>query len=47
VSNDPGIIGLSDAQMKAMLPKGFDGQIWKHVPGVNGGYQYVLTNASK
>jgi hypothetical protein len=44
VSNDPGITGLSEAQLKATLPQGFDSHIWKQAPGVNGGYPYLLAD---
>ncbi|HEY1638086.1 MAG TPA: hypothetical protein VGF62_06145 [Rhizomicrobium sp.] len=45
VSNDPGISGLSDAQLKVALPQGFDGKVWKQAAGENGGYPYLVANA--
>ena len=44
VANDPGIAGLSDAQLKSGLPKGFDAKTWKESAGVNGGYPYLKSN---
>ncbi len=44
VANDPGIVGLSDAQLKSGLPKGFAPKIWKESAGVNGGYPYLRSN---
>src|SRR4029077_8462754 len=42
--NDPGITGLSDAQLKAGLPRGFDSNVWGQSAGVNNGYPYLLAN---
>ena len=44
ISNDPGIIGLTDAQMKSGLPVGFDPRIWGSDPNVNNGYPYLISN---
>ncbi|MBV9993123.1 MAG: hypothetical protein JOZ72_17740 [Alphaproteobacteria bacterium] len=41
-ANDPGITGLSGAQMRAGLPAGFDGAIWAQTPGVNFGLPYLI-----
>jgi hypothetical protein len=40
-----GVAGLTDAQLKAGLPDGFDPAIWGHGPGVNNGYPYLLANS--
>ena len=42
--NDPGIAGLSDAQLKSGLPSGFDSAVWAQSPDVNNGYPYLLSN---
>jgi hypothetical protein len=42
--NDPGITGLSDAQLKAALPSGLDPKIWGQSPSINNGYPYLLAN---
>jgi len=42
--NDPGITGLSDAQMKAELPAGFSPSVWGLNPSINNGYPYLLAN---
>jgi hypothetical protein len=42
--NDPGITGLSDAQLKSGLPDGFDPKIWAQSPSINNGYPYLLAN---
>ena len=44
VQNDPGITGLTDAQLKAELPDGFDPAIWGQSPEINNGYPYLLAN---
>lgn len=44
VSDDPGITGLSDSQLKSGLPDGFDPKIWGQAPNVNNGYPYLLAN---
>jgi hypothetical protein len=43
-SNDAGITGLTDAQLKATLPSGFDPQVWAQNPNINNGYPYLLAN---
>ena len=40
--NDAGITGLSDVQLKAGLPVGFDPAIWAQNPVINNGYPYLL-----
>ncbi|MBV8800874.1 MAG: hypothetical protein JO208_13835 [Alphaproteobacteria bacterium] len=42
VANDPGLTGLSDAQLKSGLPSGFDPNIWGQSAGINNGYPYLL-----
>jgi hypothetical protein len=44
VSDDPGITGLTDAQLKSSLPAGFDKKIWKQNPKNNSGYPYLASN---
>ncbi|HSC18034.1 MAG TPA: hypothetical protein VLC74_03880 [Rhizomicrobium sp.] len=44
IPNDPGITGLTDAQLKAALPNGFDPQVWGQNPNINDGYPYLLAN---
>ena len=39
---DPGIKGLSDAQLKAALPAGFDPAVWAQKPSINGGLPYLI-----
>ncbi|MBV8799679.1 MAG: hypothetical protein JO208_07715, partial [Alphaproteobacteria bacterium] len=39
-----GIKGLSDAQLKSGLPKGFDPKIWGSDPTINNGYPYLRNN---
>jgi hypothetical protein len=41
VQNDPGITGLTDPQLKAGLPSGFDPSVWIENSGVNNGYPYL------
>jgi hypothetical protein len=40
-ANDPGLTGLTTAQLKSGLPAGFDKSIWAQKPGVNDGYPYL------
>ena len=44
IPNDPGLVGLSDAQLKSGLPAGFDPKIWASDPNINSGYPYLLAN---
>ena len=44
IANDPGITGLTDAQLKSALPSGFDPAIWAQNPSINNGYPYLLAN---
>jgi hypothetical protein len=44
---DPGIIGLTDAQLKSSLPAGFDPKIWGQSPKINNGYPYLVANPPK
>jgi len=44
IPNDPGITGLTDAQLKSALPNGFDPKIWGQDPNINNGYPYLLAN---
>jgi hypothetical protein len=42
--HDPGIKGLTDAELKAGLPKGFASAIWGQKKSINNGYPYLLAN---
>jgi hypothetical protein len=42
--NDPGITGLTDAQLKSALPAGFDPNVWGQSPNINNGWPYLLAN---
>ncbi|HTT98092.1 MAG TPA: GLUG motif-containing protein [Rhizomicrobium sp.] len=44
IANDPGITGLSDAQLKSGLPSGFDKKVWKQSAAINNGYPYLIDN---
>ena len=44
IPNDPGITGLTHAQMKAALPAGFDPLVWGQNAAINHGYPYLLAN---
>jgi hypothetical protein len=44
IRNDPGIEGLTDAQLKFNLPDGFDSGLWGQSDKINGGYPYLLAN---
>jgi hypothetical protein len=45
IANDPGITGLTDAQLKSGLPAGFDKAIWTEKANINGGYPYLIDNS--
>ena len=47
ISNDPGITGLTDADLKASLPSGFDPNIWRQSASFNGGYPYLADNVPR
>jgi hypothetical protein len=38
VANDPGLTGLSDAQLKSALPAGFDPAVRGQNPSIDNGY---------
>jgi hypothetical protein len=42
--NDPGITGLTTAQLQAGLPTGFDPTIWAENPSINNGLPYLINN---
>ena len=44
LSDDPGITGLTDAQLKSALPAGFDPNVWGQDPNINNGWPYLLAN---
>jgi hypothetical protein len=39
--------GLTDAQLKAELPAGFDPTVWAQSPGINNGYPYLIADPPK
>jgi hypothetical protein len=39
-----GVIGLTDTQLKAGLPAGFDPAVWGQSASINSGYPYLLAN---
>jgi hypothetical protein len=41
-ANDPGITGLTTAQLQSGLPAGFDPSIWSESPSINGGLPYLI-----
>jgi hypothetical protein len=41
---DPGITGLTTAQLQAGLPKGFDPTVWAENPKINSGFPYLIDN---
>ena len=41
---DAGITGITSAQLKQKLPKGFDPAIWGEKKRINGGFPYLLAN---
>ena len=42
--NDPGITGLTTAQLRSVLPAGFDPTVWAQDPKVNNGFPYLINN---
>ena len=40
-ANDPGLLGLSDAQLKSGLPAGFGADTWRQKARLNQGYPYL------
>jgi hypothetical protein len=44
VPDDPGITGLTDAQLKSGLPAGFDPKVWAINPKINNGHPYLIAN---
>ncbi|HWY15903.1 MAG TPA: GLUG motif-containing protein [Rhizomicrobium sp.] len=42
IANDPGITGLTTAQLQSGLPQGFDPAIWGESADINGGLPYLL-----
>ena len=44
IPNDPGIVVLTDTQLKSGLPSGFDPTVWGENSNVNNGYPYLLSN---
>jgi len=42
--DDPGITGLTDAQLKSALPAGFDPNVWGQSSSINNGWPYLLAN---
>ncbi len=44
IANDPGITGLTTAELQSGLPAGFDPAVWAEKPNINGGFPYLLAN---
>jgi hypothetical protein len=44
IPNDPGITGLTTAQLQSGLPQGFDPKIWAEKSTINGGLPYLKAN---
>jgi hypothetical protein len=44
IANDPGITGLSTAQLQSGLPAGFDPTVWGENANINSGLPYLLAN---
>ncbi|HWA90588.1 MAG TPA: hypothetical protein VG889_11160 [Rhizomicrobium sp.] len=44
VSNQPGITGLTDIQLKSGLPAGFGSTVWGHDSGINSSLPYLIAN---
>jgi hypothetical protein len=42
--DDPGITGLTDAQLKSGLPADFSPKVWGQSASINNGYPYLLAN---
>jgi len=42
--NEPGITGLSTAQLQSALPAGFDPTVWAESPSINNGLPYLIAN---
>ena len=42
--NDPGIEGLTTAQLQSGLPDGFSSTVWAEKSSINGGLPYLLAN---
>ena len=43
--DDPGVTGLTDAQLKSGLPSGFDPAVWAQNSKINNGYPYLIANS--
>jgi len=43
-ANDPGVTGLTTAQLKSSLPSGFRMNLWRENPKINDGYPYLIAN---
>jgi hypothetical protein len=41
---DPGITGLSTAELQSGLPKGFHASVWSEDAKINGGFPYLIAN---
>jgi len=39
-----GLAGLTDGELKAQLPAGFDPAVWGRDAAINSGYPYLLAN---
>jgi hypothetical protein len=45
--NDPGIMGLTTAELRSGLPAGFDASIWREKARINNGMPYLLSMPSR
>jgi hypothetical protein len=43
-TDETGITGLTDAQLKFALPTGFDPSVWGQNGAINNGWPYLLGN---
>ena len=43
-ANDPGIAGLTNAQLQLGLPQGFNPSVWAENQGINNGLPYLIAN---
>jgi hypothetical protein len=42
--NDPGITGLTMAQLQSGLPQDFNKKVWAESPNINNGLPYLIAN---
>jgi hypothetical protein len=44
IKNDPGITGLTNAELESALPTGFDPTVWAQNKNINNGLPYLINN---